>query len=118
MERLPPSEIIAAVSAATPSLPFGSEAGPVLNSNLKLTRGEEFGNSTVAIVGETFPARARGASKIMIVDNTKTIAINITLVLLCCILRILLVRQGHDRAVLVNEVLAGHRLNVFRRDRR
>src|SRR5438309_5189136 len=104
---------MAAVRAATPSLPFGSDAGPALNSKRKLTSGEEFGRSTLAIFGEPFPARATGAAT----ANTKMIAINTTRLLLSCILRVLLVRQRHDGAVTVDKILPGHRLDVFGRDR-
>src|SRR5712692_4028761 len=104
---------MAAVRAATPSLPFGSDAGPTLNNKRKLTSGEEFGRSTLAIFGEPFPARATGAAT----ANIKMIAIKTTRLLLSCILRVLLVRQRHDSAVTVDEILAGHRPDVFGGDR-
>src|SRR2546428_2645173 len=98
--RLPPSDIIEAHSAATPSLPFGSEAAPTLNSKRNVTRGDEFGKSTVGIFAGTFLTAAT--------DSAKMSAIAVTRLLLS-ILSILLVRQCDDRAVSVDDILACHR---------
>src|SRR5262249_15809972 len=110
MERLPPCESIAAVSAATPSFPAGSDAEPTLNRIRKLTRGDDLCKRRSAILGALFPPSA----------NTKAgdmIAVSRTGQIHFRILPLLLVGQGHDGSMLGDEILAGHRLQVIGRDR-
>src|SRR5438128_5785205 len=103
-----------AVSAASPSLPFGSEAAPTLKSRRKVTSGDEFGNDTVAIGIATFPASAIGAKT----DEAMMSAKDRARLLLRSILGLLLLRQGDDGAMLRDKVFLSHRLQVFGRDRR
>src|SRR6185503_16568682 len=108
------SEIIDAVTAATPSLPLGSEAEPMLNSRRKLTRGEEYGRSTEAMLEAAFPARARptpGAATAKIsVTATTASRILLTRILF------LIVGENDRRSLRLDKILACHLLNVFRRN--
>src|ERR1700760_3679817 len=110
MSWLPPLASMLAVSDASPSLPFGSLAAPVLNSRRKVTRGDEFGNNTVAIAFGAFPASASGAKT----DAMRMSAANSAPLLLRSIFRrLLLMRQSDDGAVFGDKIFFGHRLQVF-----
>src|ERR1700742_820688 len=104
MSWLPPLDSMPAVNAARPSLPFGSLAAPVLKSKRKVTRGDEFGNNTVAIAFGAFPAFAIGAKT----DAMRMSAAHSAPLLLRSMFRRLLMCQRHDGAVFGDKIFLCH----------
>src|SRR5258708_38411380 len=113
MLRLPPSESIDAVSAATPSLPLGSRAAPMLNRMRKLTKGDEFGKSSIAVFGEPFPARASMRGGVSATPRIRTRAAGQTRLLLTRILSSLVCKDNRY-AMFLREVLTSHVLYILR----